>query len=76
MAKPLETTWVGLQVVWDRVSGNNQHGTNSISQVLETQIGHQPAGSVEGRLSEGIMASASTFVWEKAAPPVFGLSLA
>ena len=76
MAKPLETTWVGLQVVWDRVSGNHQHGTNSISQVLETQIGHQPAVSVEGGLNEGIMASASTSVWEKAAPPVFGLSLA
>ena len=33
MEKPLETTWVGLKVVWGRASGNHQGGANSGSQV-------------------------------------------
>ena len=33
MEKSLLTAWVGLEVGWDRVSGDLQDGANSVSQV-------------------------------------------
>ena len=33
MKKPLETAWVGLKVEQERVSGNHQSGSKSVSQV-------------------------------------------
>ena len=43
-------------------------GWTVITRLMETQIWHPPADSVGTGLIKGRMASASTFIWEKAAP--------
>ena len=48
-------------------------GAQSVSQVQESQKWHSPASSVGGGLIKGTSASASTSVWEKAAPPALTL---
>ena len=48
----------GLIVGWDGVSGNLEGGSYCISQLMESQIWHQFTGSMRGRFSKGIMASA------------------
>ena len=67
LEKSLEMACVGLQIGWDEVSENQQGRVNIVSQVDM----HPPAGS--GGLSKGTMASASTSVWEKAAPLALSL---
>ena len=65
MDKPLEIAWVGPQVGWGRVSGNNQGMVNSVSQA----DGHSdmaPASQrcvcvcLAGNLRKGTVTSAST----------------
>ena len=71
MKKPLEIVGVGLKVGWDMVSGNHQRGANSVSQVdgvLDMVPACQLCGYLHRGLRKGTMASASTFVREKAAP--------
>ena len=53
------------------VSALGGSGSQDITRVGPTVLGgwHLPAGSVRGGLSKGTMASTSTFVWDKAAPP-------
>ena len=61
--------WVNLKVGWGRASGNHQGGANSVSQVDAVSKKVSPAGSealLEAGLRKGTVASASTFVWEKA----------
>ena len=43
------------------------------ARLMMTQIWHLPAGSVGGGLSKGTMASDSTSIWEKVAPPALSL---
>ena len=43
-------------------------GLTVLARLMETQIWHPPAGSVEGVFSKGTMASANTSDQEKAAP--------
>ena len=66
MEKLLQMAWVGLKVGWGRVSGNHQGWVNSISKADGDS---DMVLACVDRLSEKIMASARTFVWEKAAPP-------
>ena len=44
-----------------------------LARFMETQICFPPAGSVEGGLNKGKMASTSSSVWEKAASPDLAL---
>ena len=55
------------------VSGNHQGLKNSVSQVDGVSDLCLLAGSVGVGLRKGTVASASTFVWEKAAPPALVL---
>ena len=59
--KPQLTAWVGWYVGWDRISGDLQGGTNSVSQV-DGVSDMAPAcwlcESVEGGFRNGTMASA------------------
>ena len=48
-------------------------GQTMIARLMEFQIWCPTARSVVGGLRKGTMASASTSVWEKAAPPGFAL---
>ena len=73
MERSLETALVGLKVGWGRASGNHQHGASMCARLMASHIWHPSDGSVTlwqgaGGLRKGTMASASTFVWEKAAP--------
>ena len=65
MEKPLKMAWVDPHVGWDRVSGNHQDGSNSVSQANEDSD-VAPActcrGAGEGTLSKETMASASTYI--------------
>ena len=56
--------WVGLQVAWGRVPGNHQGGMNSVNPVNEDSD-MAPTCRVGRGLRKGVMASASTFVWQK-----------
>ena len=70
MEKSLEAAWVDLKVGWGRASENHQGEANSVSQddgVSDMMLACQLCGSLGGGLRKGIMASASTSVWEKAA---------
>ena len=71
MEKSLLTAWVGLEVGWDRVSGDLQDGANSVSQVdgvSDRAPACWPCDSMAEEFRKGIMASAHLFVWEKAVP--------
>ena len=52
---------------WGGVSGNHRGRADSLARLMETQIWHPSAGSVQEGLSKGTVASASTSAWEKAA---------
>ena len=65
---------MGLKVGWGRVSGNHQGKANSDSQVDGDQIWCPLAGSLGKGLRKGIMAFASTSVWEKVATPALTLN--
>lgn len=69
MKKPLEKPWVSLQIEWSGFKGITRVA-HSVSEIDgETDIA--PVSSVGGGL--GKMASASTFAWQKTAPPALGL---
>ena len=69
--KALETVRLGLKFGWGRALGNHRSGAHSVSQV-DGDSDVAPTcwlcGSVGGGIVKGTMASASTSVWEKAAP--------
>ena len=70
MEKSWLTPWVGLYFGWDGVSGNLEGRATSVSQVYgvsDTAPACWLCDSVGRGLRKGTMASASTFVWEKAA---------
>ena len=71
MEKSLLTVWVGPQFAWDRVSGDLQGETNSVSQVdgvSDRAPTCQICGSVGRGPRKGTMASACLSVWEGAVP--------
>ena len=61
---------MGPQVGWGgvRSQGITKLGQKVLARLMETQIWHLPVPAGKG-LNRGAMASASTSVWEKAAPP-------
>ena len=69
MEKPLEITLVGTQVKCGGVSGNYQCEATVLARLMESLIRCPPASFEAVGLSKGTMASASTFLWEKDAPP-------
>ena len=69
MKKPLEMAWMGPQAGWGRVLGNHQEGVSNVSQGDGDSDVTPVYACSGGGLSRGTMASASTSVWEKAAPP-------
>ena len=67
--KPLEIAPVGLQVGWVGVLRNHQGQVNGVARLMETQIWRMTGSSLGRGLRKGTVASASTSIWEKAAPP-------
>lgn len=61
---------------WVESQGITKAGRTVLAKLMETQAWHLPAhlGWVRGGLNKVKMASASTFVWEKAAHPALALS--
>ena len=73
MKKPLEMAWMGPQGGWGRVLGNHQEGVSNVSQGDGDSDVTPVYACSGGGLSRGTMASASTSVWEKAAPTALAL---
>lgn len=67
MKKPLKKPWVSLQIECNGFKGITRvvHSVRHIDG--ETNIA--PVSSVGGGLGKRTMASASTFAWQKTAPP-------
>ena len=69
---PLEVTLASQKFGWRKVSRNHQGMVNHVSLVDgDSQIAHDC--TCRGWLSKETMASTSTTVWEKAAPPALTL---
>ena len=70
--KASANAWLGPRVGWDVVSGSHQSEVRSVSQVNEDSD-IALTYTCRGKVQKTNKASASTFVWEKAAPLVFAL---
>ena len=64
----METAWVGPKLGGAGPQRITWVGQTAWTRLMESQIRHPPAGSVGAQLRKGTMASASTSVWDKAAP--------
>ena len=73
--KTLEAAWVGLQVRRGRVSGNHQSRGTCVNQADgdSDMVAAWVCELGGGGTNKGTVASASTPVWDKAAPPALAL---
>ena len=67
MDNPLEVSWWAHKLGGVGVSGNFKGRVDSVRLMLYSDL--SLSESPKGGLSKGTMASASTSVWERAAPP-------
>ena len=65
MEKPLLTAWWACKLSRVELHGFIRVEPTMLARLMESQILHQPAGSVSRALRKGTMVSARLSVWEK-----------